>query len=115
MGKILQKLRLWSGHDRFSAWVLMNLKQRNPQLHEYTMRTVLADRRRGLQFLRRPMGASDFTVSPTYYTYCDVPSPDLGRFSIAHDRPYIIPALKDALRLNPRSGFSPRRGAPRRG
>jgi glucosylceramidase len=85
-----------------SAWLLMNLKRRNPQLYEYTMRKLFSPTEgAGLSVLRLPIGASDFTVSPTYYTYCDVPSPDLSRFSIAHDRPYIIPALKDALRLNP--------------
>jgi len=55
----------------------------------------------GFSFLRLPMGASDYTATPAYYTYCDERSPDLSRFSIAYDREYIIPALKDALRLNP--------------
>jgi len=85
-----------------SAWVLMNLKRRNPQLYEYIMKKLFSPTEgAGFSFLRLPMGASDYTASATYYTYCDVQSPDLTRFSIAHDRPYIIPVLKDALRLNP--------------
>jgi glucosylceramidase len=85
-----------------AAWVLMNLKWRNARLYEYAMKKLFSPTEgAGFSFLRLPIGASDFTVSPTYYTYCDERSPDLSRFSIAHDRQYIIPALKDALRLNP--------------
>jgi glucosylceramidase len=85
-----------------SAWVLMNLKRRNPKLYEFTMKKLFSPAEgAGFSFLRLPMGASDYTASPTYYTYCDACSPDMKRFSIAHDRRYIIPILKDALRLNP--------------
>lgn len=85
-----------------SAWVLVNLKRRNPQLYDYTMKKLFSPTEgAGFSFLRLPMGASDYTASATYYTYCDRRSPDLSLFSIAHDRSYIIPVLKDALRLNP--------------
>ncbi len=59
-----------------------------------------------LNFLRVPIGASDFTVSPTPYTYDDLPAgrtdPKLTHFSIAHDEAYILPTLDQALALNPR-------------
>jgi glucosylceramidase len=85
-----------------SAYVLMNLKRNNPQLYEHTMKQLFSPTEgAGFSFLRLPMGASDYIASANYYTYCDEPSPDLSRFSIAHDRQYIIPVLKDALRLNP--------------
>ena len=85
-----------------AAWMLINLKRRNPRLYEYTMKKLFSPTEgAGFSILRLPIGASDFTASATYYTYCDVRSPDLSRFSIAHDRTYIIPTLKDALRLNP--------------
>ncbi|MFL5861723.1 MAG: glycoside hydrolase family 30 beta sandwich domain-containing protein [Solirubrobacteraceae bacterium] len=58
-----------------------------------------------LNFLRVPMGASDFTVSPTPYAYDDVAqgNSDVGlrQFSIGHDLTYIIPAIKQALGVNP--------------
>ncbi len=58
-----------------------------------------------LNFLRVPMGASDFTVSPTPYAYDDVAQGDtdvgLSQFSIGHDLTYIIPAIKQALGVNP--------------
>ena len=58
----------------------------------------------GLTFLRQPMGASDFAVNGNY-SYDDVPAgqtdPQLTQFSIAHDTPYIIPLLQQALAINP--------------
>jgi glucosylceramidase len=70
----------------------------------------------GFDFLRVPMGASDFHVggnttnncsdaSSGLYSYDDSPpggtDAALAHFSIAHDLPYIIPALKQAIALNP--------------
>ena len=58
-----------------------------------------------LNFLRIPMAASDFTVSPDPYSYDDMPAgqtdPGLSHFSIAHDLSYIIPVLQQALQVNP--------------
>jgi glucosylceramidase len=57
----------------------------------------------GLDFLRQPIGASDFSLST--YSYDDMPSgqsdPTLADFSVAHDESYIIPILQQALSLNP--------------
>ena len=58
----------------------------------------------GIDFLRQPIGASDFTDEPAY-TYDDVPAGQtdyaLKQFSIAHDRTQILPLLRQASRLNP--------------
>lgn len=58
----------------------------------------------GLSLLRSPMGATDFNASGNY-SYNDMPQgqtdPTLSNFSIQHDVPYIIPALRQALSLNP--------------
>lgn len=58
-----------------------------------------------LNFIRVPMGGSDFTADRVPYTYDDLPSgrsdPGLMHFSIAHDEAYIIPVLRQALALNP--------------
>ncbi len=61
----------------------------------------------GVDWLRIPMGSSDFTHDH-YYSYDDnggVADPLLTNFSIAHDLPYIVPLLKQALRLNPAIKF----------
>jgi glucosylceramidase len=60
-----------------------------------------------LNFLRVPMGASDFTRNGTPYTYDDVPpgqsDPRLSHFSIAHDKAYILPALTQARTIDPQT------------
>ncbi len=57
-----------------------------------------------LNFLRVPMGASDFTRGGAPYTYDDLPrgqsDPHLRHFSIAHDEAYILPALRQARALD---------------
>lgn len=54
-----------------------------------------------LNFLRVPIGASDFTRGGRPYSYDDMPpgqsDPSLVHFSIAHDLPYIIPAIRQVL------------------
>jgi glucosylceramidase len=59
----------------------------------------------GLDFLRQPIGASDFSTS--LYSYDDLPAgqtdPTLADFSIAHDDSYIIPILQQALAINPQT------------
>src|SRR5206468_1440497 len=57
----------------------------------------------GLDILRQPIGASDFALS--HYSYDDMPAGqtdvNLLHFSTAHDRTYILPALRAARQLNP--------------
>ena len=58
--------------------------------------------------LRQPMGASDFAVGQAY-SYDDQPAGqtdrDLSDFSIAHDRAYILPRLREAYAINPEISF----------
>ncbi|MBB3130171.1 glucosylceramidase [Paenibacillus rhizosphaerae] len=57
----------------------------------------------GICFIRQVMGASDYTTR--IYSYDDMPEGEedfeLKHFSIDHDREYIIPAVREALRINP--------------
>jgi glucosylceramidase len=59
-----------------------------------------------LNYMRIPMGATDFTQNETPYSYDDLPAgktdPSLSHFSIAHDEAYIIPLLKQMLSIDPR-------------
>lgn len=59
----------------------------------------------GLNYVRVPIGASDFTTTGVPYTYDDTPAgendPLLTRFSIVHDSAYVLPALRMMLALNP--------------
>jgi len=59
-----------------------------------------------LDFVKVPMGASDFTHNGRPYSYDDGPAdPALRHFSVAHDRAYILPALRDARAQNPMTEF----------
>src|SRR5260370_12515358 len=89
-----------------SAWLVytkLNTSQRN------TVMTNLFDANRGigLDFLLQPMGASDLTPPAPVageYSYDDVAQGQtddpLNKFSIEHDKVYIIPVLKQALYVN---------------
>jgi len=59
----------------------------------------------GLDYLRQPIGASDFVTSAAY-TYDDLPAGQsdyaLTHFSVAHDQKQILPLLRQAERLNPK-------------
>ena len=58
-----------------------------------------------LNYVRVPIGASDFTATGVPYTYDDVVAgksdPLLGHFSVVHDSAYVLPALRTMLALNP--------------
>ena len=85
-----------------SAWLLMQLKARNEGLYEYVARKLFSPAEgAGFSALRLPIGASDYTATTSYYTYCDTESWDMSAFSIAHDEEYVIPAIKEAQRINP--------------
>ena len=54
----------------------------------------------GLNVCRTCMGASDYSTQAYSYDEGD-PDPELKRFSIAHDREYILPMLRQARQMNP--------------
>ncbi len=86
-----------------SAWLIYD--QISPVARLALMQDLFGPAGIRLNFLRVPMGASDFTVSAQPYSYDDLPpgqsDPSLANFSIAHDLSYIIPALRQALAVNP--------------
>lgn len=90
-----------------SATLLMN--SLDPGARERVMRSLFTTQENGigLSYVRIPMGASDFALKD--YTYDDQPTgsvdPDLNGFSVAYDEAYIIPALQQALKLNPQLRF----------
>jgi glucosylceramidase len=85
-----------------SAWLLQE-KLSHP-LREATMRQLFSPALgASLSFLRLPLGATD--LSRSQYTYDDMPpgqsDPTLTRFSLAHDEADVLPAMRQALQLNP--------------
>ncbi len=54
----------------------------------------------GLNVCRTCMGASDYSTE--MYSFDEgEPDPELKRFSIDHDKPYLLPALRAARKVNP--------------
>lgn len=51
----------------------------------------------GLDYLRQPLGGTDFVARLPYYSYEDDP----GDFSIARDKQKILPLVRRALKINP--------------
>ncbi|MEM1444832.1 MAG: glycoside hydrolase family 30 beta sandwich domain-containing protein [Planctomycetota bacterium] len=85
-----------------SAWLLqtgIDASQRDQLMADLFSR----DTGLGFSYVRVPMGASDFALSP--YTYADVPTgqtdPTLSTFSVARDDTYVVPTLQQAKALNP--------------
>ena len=86
-----------------AATVLYRL---SPSVRAATMRSlfdpVTGD---GLDYLRQPIGGSDFVASAPY-TYDDLPAGQTDYqqrdFSVAHDQSEILPLLREAEAINPR-------------
>jgi glucosylceramidase len=55
----------------------------------------------GLNVCRTCIGASDYSRSAYTYDESQQPDPDLKKFSIDHDKAYILPVLRDARKANP--------------
>ena len=86
-----------------SAWLLYD--ELTPEWRAATMNLLFGPAGIDLNFLRIPIGASDYTVSPAPYSYDDLATgrtdPTMADFSIEHDEAYVIPAVREALAVNP--------------
>jgi glucosylceramidase len=86
-----------------SAWLLYDVL--GPDQRTAAMSALFGPCGIGIDHVRVPIGASDFTATGVPYSYDDMPlrqtDPSLTDFSIAHDEAYILPALKMMLALNP--------------
>lgn len=85
-----------------AAWLLE--EQLTPVQRQQVMRKLFDTKSGiGISFLRVPLGASD--LARNHYSYDDMPvgqrDPGLKHFSIDHDREYILPALREAFKLDP--------------
>jgi glucosylceramidase len=54
----------------------------------------------GLNVCRTCMGASDYSTELFSYDEGE-PDPEMKRFSVAHDKAYVLPMLREARKLNP--------------
>jgi glucosylceramidase len=78
-----------------SAWLLEdNLSRRT---RDRVVRDLFSASGIHLTSVLIPMGASDFTRDGVPYAYPSQKDPQLKGFSVAHDDPYILPVLNQAL------------------
>ncbi|MDQ6686321.1 MAG: hypothetical protein M3Z50_01700 [Actinomycetota bacterium] len=88
-----------------SAWLVQN--KLTSTARSTLMNNLFGSNGIALNFLRQPMGATDFIINGpnSYFSYDDNPpggsDPTLANFSIAHDNGYVIPSLTQALAINP--------------
>jgi glucosylceramidase len=85
-----------------AAWLLHD--QLNASTRHDVLRKLFDPRDGiGLSFLRQPFGATD--LSRNHYSYDDQPAgkrdPGIEHFSLQHDDAYILPTLREALKINP--------------
>lgn len=90
-----------------SAWLIEG--KLSPTARQTLMGAMFGPTGIRLNFVKVPIGASDFTHNGRPYTYDDLPSGHTDRglthFSVAHDQAYILPALRAARALNPQTRF----------
>lgn len=81
-----------------SCWVLSQIPE---EQRASLMNELFAPDEMALNVCRTCTGSSDYSRSVYSFDEGDDPDPDLKRFSIDHDKAYILPTLKAARKLNP--------------
>jgi glucosylceramidase len=74
--------------------------QLSPEARQSLFHELFHPSEMGLNVCRTCIGASDYSTKVYSFDEGD-PDPDLKRFSIDHDREYILPMLREARRENP--------------
>jgi glucosylceramidase len=65
------------------------------------MHDLFAPDQMALNVCRTCIGSSDYSRSAYTFDESDQPDPELKKFSIDHDKAYILPVLRDAREVNP--------------
>jgi glucosylceramidase len=76
------------------------LSQLTPADREKLFHELFHPSEMGLNVCRTCIGSSDYSAKPYSFDEGD-PDPELKRFSIDHDREYILPVLREARKVNP--------------
>lgn len=77
------------------------LSQLTESEREAVMHDLFAPSEMGLNVCRTCIGASDYSRSVYSFDESAEPDPELKKFSIDHDKAYILPTLKQARQANP--------------
>jgi glucosylceramidase len=80
-------------------------QQLAPKAQAQLLNNLFSPSAAGLSMIRLAIGASDYSAGGQPYSYDDLPEgqsdPDLSHFSVDHDDDYIVPAMRDVLKINP--------------
>ncbi|MFC5862536.1 glycoside hydrolase family 30 beta sandwich domain-containing protein [Acidicapsa dinghuensis] len=81
-----------------TCWVLSQMKadERSSAMHD-----LFAPREMGMNVCRTCIGASDYSRTAYTFDESSEPDPELKKFSIDHDKEYILPILREARKVNP--------------
>jgi glucosylceramidase len=77
------------------------INQLQPDKRAALMQELFAPDQSALNVCRTCIGASDYSTSLYSYDDSDQDDPQLTRFSIDHDKAYILPILREARKFNP--------------
>jgi glucosylceramidase len=77
------------------------LSQLSESEREAVMRDLFAPGEMAMNVCRTCIGASDYSRNAYTFDESSEPDPELKKFSIEHDRAYILPVLKQARQVNP--------------
>ncbi|MDD4162929.1 MAG: glycoside hydrolase [Methanothrix sp.] len=92
-----------------SAWLLNEYRKKNPDGYKELMsllfnKSYVSGKKYGIgiDYVRLPMGASEFVAGDQFYTYDEIENGEkedleLSHFTIEHDEEYIIPVLQQAI------------------
>jgi glucosylceramidase len=85
----------------FTDAACFTLNRLDPADRKLLFEELFSPAQMNLSVSRVCIGASDYSTKA--YSYCDGPEPDpeLTRFSIDHDRQYILPILREVRAVNP--------------
>jgi glucosylceramidase len=81
-----------------TCYVLSQLK---PDERQQIMHDLFAPKEMNFNVCRTCIGASDYSRSAYTFDESDTPDPELKKFSIEHDKAYILPMLREARKHNP--------------
>jgi len=84
----------------FTDAACYTFNQLEPSAREALFHELFHPAEMGLNVCRTCIGASDYSTEVFSYDEGE-PDPEMRRFSIAHDQPYVLPMMREARKQNP--------------
>jgi glucosylceramidase len=85
----------------FTDAACYNFSQLSSKVREQLLNEYFSPKEMGFNVCRTCIGASDYSTKVFSYDEGSEPDPELKRFSIDHDKQYVLPTIRDARKINP--------------